>query len=73
MRAQLDDPLDAIAVHAWNGTWGVLAVGLFANKNLVFNAYGPTLGPPAPATQPTSATLAPGEAPQAHSMMQQLY
>ena len=38
---QLDDPLDAIAVHAWNGTWGVIAVGLFANKNLVFNAYGP--------------------------------
>ncbi len=28
-------------MHAWNGTWGVIAVGLFANKNLVFNAYGP--------------------------------
>jgi ammonia channel protein AmtB len=32
---QLDDPLDAIAVHAWNGTWGVIAVGLFAGEKLV--------------------------------------
>lgn len=37
---QIDDPLDAIAVHAFNGTWGVLAVGLFAAKNLVNTSYG---------------------------------
>lgn len=28
---QWDDPLDTIAVHAWNGTWGVRAVGLQGN------------------------------------------
>ena len=27
---QLDDPLDAIAVHAWNGTWGVLSCGFLS-------------------------------------------
>lgn len=37
---QIDDPLDAIAVHAFNGTWGVLAVGLFAAKNLIDTSYG---------------------------------
>lgn len=37
---KIDDPLDAIAVHAFNGTWGVLAVGLFAAKNLVDTSYG---------------------------------
>lgn len=28
----LDDPLDAIAVHAWNGTWGLIAPGFFSTK-----------------------------------------
>ena len=37
---QLDDPLDAIAVHAWNGTWGVLAVGFFAGRGLITASYG---------------------------------
>lgn len=37
---QVDDPLDAIAVHAFNGTWGVIAVGLFAADNLVRQSYG---------------------------------
>ncbi len=37
---QLDDPLDAIAVHAWNGTWGVIAVGFFAGGSLITNSYG---------------------------------
>eukprot|EP00884_Botryococcus_braunii_P009049 jgi/Botrbrau1/18145/Bobra.53_1s0016.2 len=48
---KLDDPLDAIAVHAWNGTWGVIAPGFFAAKTLVFNSYGPNPragGPDAP-------------------------
>jgi Ammonium Transporter Family len=40
LMAKLDDPLDAIAVHAWNGTWGVIAPGLFAAKDLIANAYG---------------------------------
>ena len=38
--AQLDDPLDAIAVHAWNGVWGVISVGIFAAQELVMNSYG---------------------------------
>ena len=37
---QWDDPLDAIAVHAWNGTWGVLAVGFLAGKGLIRASYG---------------------------------
>jgi Amt family ammonium transporter len=28
-------------VHAWNGTWGVLAVGFFADEYLIANSYGP--------------------------------
>lgn len=28
---KVDDPVGAIAVHACNGTWGILALGLFAN------------------------------------------
>jgi len=30
-RLKVDDPVGAIAVHGVNGTWGVLALGLFAN------------------------------------------
>ncbi|KAK9811834.1 hypothetical protein WJX72_010981 [[Myrmecia] bisecta] len=41
LKCKIDDPLDAIAVHAANGLWGVLAVGFFAGKPLVYNAYGP--------------------------------
>lgn len=31
----LDDPLDAIAVHAWNGTWGLIAPGFFSAEALI--------------------------------------
>ena len=40
MLLQWDDPLDAIAVHAWNGSWGVIATGLLAGKGLVLQSYG---------------------------------
>jgi Amt family ammonium transporter len=30
-RLQVDDPVGAISVHCVNGTWGILALGLFAN------------------------------------------
>lgn len=36
----LDDPLDAIAVHAWNGTWGLIAPGFFSAEVLIRAAYG---------------------------------
>lgn len=36
----LDDPLDAIAVHAWNGVWGLIAPGLFSAQVLIQSAYG---------------------------------
>ncbi|KAK9862455.1 hypothetical protein WJX84_006465 [Apatococcus fuscideae] len=35
----MDDPLDAISVHAFGGTWGVAAVGFFAEANLMAVAY----------------------------------
>ena len=37
---QMDDPLDAIAVHAWNGGVGVLAPGFIASQGLIAAAYG---------------------------------
>ena len=40
MCVQLDDPLDAIAVHAWNGTWGAIAVRFLAGKSQIQQAYG---------------------------------
>jgi Amt family ammonium transporter len=30
-KAKIDDPVGAIAVHGFNGAWGVLALGIFAN------------------------------------------
>ena len=37
---QFDDPLDAIAVHAWNGGVGVIAPGFLASQGLVTQSYG---------------------------------
>ncbi len=34
-RCQIDDAVDAIAVHAGGGVWGTLAVGLFGNLDLL--------------------------------------
>ena len=32
-KLKIDDPVGAIPVHFFNGLWGVLAVGIFANGN----------------------------------------
>ncbi|MFZ5592233.1 MAG: ammonium transporter [Bacillota bacterium] len=39
-RVRADDPVGAIAVHGVNGTWGTLAVGLFAEKGGLFFGGG---------------------------------
>ena len=44
VKLRLDDPLDAVAVHAWNGVWGVLAAGLFSDVALVNNSYLTNVG-----------------------------
>ncbi|KAI7837974.1 hypothetical protein COHA_008277 [Chlorella ohadii] len=40
-RLMIDDPLDAIAVHAGGGMWGMLACAAFAAPNMVTDWYGP--------------------------------
>jgi len=37
---KMDDPVGAIAVHGVNGTWGILAVGLFAEHGGLFMGGG---------------------------------
>lgn len=37
---RLDDAVDAIPVHLFNGIWGVIAVGLFTSPNRQLIAYG---------------------------------
>lgn len=39
LMAQLDDPVDAVAVHGACGIWGCLAVGIFAEASEIKNAY----------------------------------
>jgi len=40
VRLRIDDAVDAIPVHYFNGMWGCLATGLFADPTLVRAAYG---------------------------------
>lgn len=40
IKLRLDDAVDAIPVHLVNGVWGVLSTGLFADPNLIQQAYG---------------------------------
>jgi Amt family ammonium transporter len=38
-RLRIDDAVDAIPVHLFNGAWGCIATGLFASPRHVANAY----------------------------------
>jgi len=40
LKLKIDDPLDASPVHFFCGAWGVIASGLFANKEFVGGVYG---------------------------------
>lgn len=40
VKMRLDDAVDAIPVHMFNGAWGLIAVGLFAAPTRLEDAYG---------------------------------
>ena len=40
IRLRLDDAVDAIPVHMFNGTWGMVATGLFSSPGGMLDAYG---------------------------------
>lgn len=40
IKIKLDDAVDAIPVHMLAGSWGLIAVGLFASPDRLFQAYG---------------------------------
>ena len=44
LRLKIDDPLDASPVHLFCGIWGVIASGLFANKEFTNSVYGTDYG-----------------------------
>ena len=44
-RVHIDDPAGAIAVHGFNGIWGVLALGLFADGTYPSGAFNGVSGP----------------------------
>jgi ammonium transporter, Amt family len=39
-RVRIDDAVDAIPVHLFNGIWGVIATGLFSAPALLLDAFG---------------------------------
>jgi len=44
LKWQIDDPVDAAPVHAFNGVWGMVATGLFAQKEHMAASYGKDFG-----------------------------
>lgn len=45
LKIKLDDPVDAIAVHGFCGIWGVLAAGIFFDKEAISVGYGAQIDP----------------------------
>ncbi|MCO5614078.1 hypothetical protein L7F22_068359 [Adiantum nelumboides] len=45
-KMKFDDPLEAAQLHGGCGAWGLIFVGLFANKNYVLQSYGRTESTP---------------------------
>jgi ammonium transporter, Amt family len=37
---RLDDAVDAIPIHCFNGMWGIVAIGLFANPDRIEQTFG---------------------------------
>lgn len=44
VRVRIDDAVDAIPVHMFNGIWGVLATGFLASPSLMATAFGTRTG-----------------------------
>jgi Amt family ammonium transporter len=40
LKLRLDDAVDAIPVHMFNGMWGLVATGLFSSPGRTFDAFG---------------------------------
>jgi Amt family ammonium transporter len=40
LKLRLDDAVDAIPVHMFNGMWGLIATGLFSSPGRLIDAYG---------------------------------
>uniref|UniRef100_A0A7S3QFI0 Ammonium transporter n=1 Tax=Chaetoceros debilis TaxID=122233 RepID=A0A7S3QFI0_9STRA len=45
VKLKIDDAVDAIPVHFFNGMWGCIATGLFASRRFVTMTYGETYSP----------------------------
>jgi Amt family ammonium transporter len=46
LRCQVDDPLDAVSVHAACGAWGCLWLGLVAERDFLVEVYGSAVSTP---------------------------
>lgn len=40
LKLKIDDPLDAFPIHGGCGMWGVIAVGIFSQREQIASAYG---------------------------------
>jgi hypothetical protein len=64
---QIDDPVDAIAVHLGCGMWGIIMTSAFAASNMIQQFYGPapyenTVRDPHPTPHPAACAAPAGAA-----------